>query len=58
MRQELMRAEAAAAGFGQWEGEIVAELCAQEELAHNALTKPWDPRWTALLVQWLSWDPL
>ena len=58
MRQELLQAEGAAASFGQWEGEVVAEVHVQEELAHNALTEPWDPRWTALLVQRLSWDPL
>ena len=58
MQQELLRAEGAAASFGQWEGEVVAELHAQEELAHDALTEPWDPQWMALLVQWLSWDPL
>ena len=58
MRQELLRTEGATASFWQWEGEVVAELRAQEELAHNALTEPWDPRWTALLAQWLSWDPL
>ena len=57
-RQELLRAEGAAARFGQWEGEVIAELRTQEELARDALTKPWDPRWTVLLVQWLSWDPL
>ena len=53
MRQELLRAEGAAASFEQWEGEVVAELRMQEELARNALTKPWDPRWMALLVQQL-----
>ena len=58
MRQELLRAEGAAASFGQWEGEVVMELHAQEELARNALSEPWDPRWTALLAQRLSWDPL
>ena len=26
MRQELLRAEGAAASFGQWEGEVIAEL--------------------------------
>ena len=54
MRQELLQAKAVTASFGQWEGEVIAELHTQEELAHDALTKPWDPRWTALLVQWLS----
>ena len=58
MRQELLRPEGAAASFGQWEGEVIAELHAQEELARDALTEPWDPRWTVLLVQWLLWDPL
>ena len=58
MQQELMRAKAAAASFGQWEGEVIAELRAQEELARDTLTKPWDPRWMVLLVQWLSWDML
>ena len=58
MLQELLRAEVAAASFGQWEGEVIAELHVQEELAHAALTESWDPRWTALLVQRLSWDPL
>ena len=58
MQQELLRAEGAAASFGQWEGEVVAELHAQEELARDALTEPWDPRWTVLLVQWLLWEPL
>ena len=58
MRQELLRAEGAAASFGQWEGEVIAELRTQEELPCDALTKPWDLRWMALLVQWLSWDPL
>ena len=58
MRQELLRAEGAAASFGQWEGEVVAELRTQEELARDALTKPWDPRWTTLLVQRLLCDPL
>ena len=58
MRQELLWAKGATASFGQWEGEVVAELRAQEELARDALTKPWDPQWMVLLVQWLSWDPL
>ena len=58
MQQELLRAEGAAASFGQWEGEVIVELHVQKELTRNARTKPWDPRWTALLVQWLSWDPL
>ena len=58
MRQELLRAKKAAASFRQWEGEVIAELWVQEELARDALTKPWDLRWMALLVQWLSWDPL
>ena len=34
------------------------ELCVQLELARDALTIPWHLRWMALLVQWLSWDPL
>ena len=50
MRQELLQAEVAAASFGQWEGEVVAELRAQEELARDALTEPWEPRWMELLV--------
>ena len=58
MRQELLQAEAAAASFGQWEGRVFAELRLQDELARDALTKPWDQRWVALLVQWLSWDLL
>ena len=58
MRQELLQAEGAAASFGQWEGEVVAELCEQEELTRDGLTEPWDPQWMTLLVQWLSWDPL
>ena len=58
MRQEFLRAEGAAAYFGQWAGEILAELHAQEELAHAALTESWGPQWTALIVQRLSWDPL
>ena len=58
MQQELLRAEAAAASFRQWEGEVIAELCTQEELARDALTKPWDPRWMVLLVQRISWDLL
>ena len=58
IRQELLRAEGAAASFGQWEGEVLAELHAQEELARDALTEPWDQWWMALLVQQLSWDPL
>ena len=58
MRQEFLRAKGAAANFGQWAGEVLAELHAQEELAHAALTESWDPRWAALLVQWLSWDLL
>ena len=57
-RQEFMRAEGAAANFGQWEGEVIAELHVQEELAHAALTESWDPQWMALLIQWLLWDPL
>ena len=58
MWQEFQRAEGAAANFGQWAGEVLAELHAQEELAHAALTESWGRRWMALLVQWLSWDPL
>ena len=58
MRQELLQAEAAAVSFRQWEGEVLAELHAQGELAQDALAEPWDPQWTALLVQWLSWDLL
>ena len=58
MRQELLRAEGAAASFRQWEGEVITELCVQEELTRDVLTNPWDLQWTALLVQWLSWDPL
>ena len=58
MPQEFMRAKGAAANFGQWAGEVFAELHAQEELAHAALTESWDPRWMMLLVQWLLWDPL
>ena len=58
MRQEFLRAEGAAAYFGQWAGEVLAELHAQEELAHAALTESWGPRWTVLLVQWLLWDLL
>ena len=53
MQQELLRAEGAAASFGKWEGEVVTELCTQKELARDVLTKPWDPRWMVLLVQWL-----
>ena len=58
MRQEFLRAEGAAANFGQWAGEVLTELHAQEELAHTAQTKSWGRRWMALLVQRLSWDPL
>ena len=58
MRQEFQRAEGAAANFGQWAGEVLAKLHAQEELAHTALADYWGRRWTALLVQRLSWDPL
>ena len=58
MRQEFLRAEGAAANFGQWAGEVLAELHAQEELAHAALMESWGRRWMALLVQWFSWDPL
>ena len=58
MRQEFLRAEGAAANFGQWAGEVIVELHAQGELASAALTESWGQRWTALLVQWLSWDPL
>ena len=58
MRQEFQRAEGAAANFGQWAGEVLAELHAQEALAHTALAESWGRRWTALLVQRLSWDPL
>ena len=50
MRQEFQRAEGAAANFGQWAGEVLAELHAQEELAHAALDENWGRRWTALLV--------
>ena len=50
MRQEFLRAEGAAANFGQWAGEVLAELHAQEVLAHAALTESWGRRWTALLV--------
>ena len=50
MRQEFQRAEGAAANFGQWAGEVLAELHAQEELAHAALNESWGGRWTALLV--------
>ena len=58
MWQEFLRAEGAAAYFGQWAGEVLAELHAQEELAHTALADNWSRQWTALLVQWLLWDPL
>ena len=58
MRQELLRAAGAAASFGQWEGEVIVELHAQEELARDMVTEPWDQRWMALLVQRLLWDPL
>ena len=58
MRQELLRAKGATASFGQWEGEVIAELRMQEELTRDALTEPWDLQWTALLVQCLLWDPL
>ena len=58
MWQELRRAKVAATSFGQWEGEVLAELHAQEELAYATLTKPWDPRWTVLLVQRLLCNPL
>ena len=58
MRQEFLRAEGAAANFGQWVGEVLAELHAQEELAHTALADNWGRWWTELLVQRLSWDPL
>ena len=58
MRQEFLRAEGAAANFGQWAGEVLAKLHAQEELAHAALTESWGRWWTALLVQWLLWDLL
>ena len=50
MRQEFQRAEGAAANFGQWAGEVLTELHAQEELAHAALDETWGRRWTALLV--------
>ena len=50
MQQEFQRAEGAAANFGQWAGEVLAELHAQEELAHAALSETWGARWTALLV--------
>ena len=58
MRQEFLQAEGATANFGQWAGEVLLELHAQEELAHTTLTEFWGTRWTALLVQRLSWDPL
>ena len=58
MRQEFQRAEWAAANFGQWAGEVLAELHTQEELAHAALAESWGRRWTALLIQRLSWDLL
>ena len=58
MRQELLWAKGAAASFRQWKGEVIAELRTQEELARDALTKPWDPRWMVLLVQRISWDLL
>ena len=53
-----MRAEGAAANFGQWTGEVLTELHAQEKLAHAALTESWGRRWMVLLIQRLSWDPL
>ena len=52
MWQEFLRAEGGAASFGQWAGEVLAELHAQEELAHAVLAEFWDPRWTVRLVQW------
>ena len=58
MRQEFLWAEGAAANFGQWAGEVLAELHAQEELAHTALAESWGRRWMALLVQCLLWDLL
>ena len=58
MRQESLRAEGAAANFGQWAGEVLTELHAQEELAHAVLTESWGTRWMVLLVQWLSRDLL
>ena len=58
MRQEFQQAEGAAANFGQWAGEGLAELHVQEELAHAALTESWGRRWMVLLVQQLSWNPL
>ena len=58
MRQEFLWAEGAAANFGQWAGEVLAELHAQEDLAHTVITESWGAQWTALLVQRLSWDPL
>ena len=58
MQQEFLRAEGAAANFGQWAGEVLAELRAQAELAQAALTESWGQQWTALLVQRLLWDPL
>ena len=58
IRQEFVRVKEAAANFGQWAGEVLAELHAQEELAHASLAESWGRRWMALLVQWLSWDPL
>ena len=44
MRQEFLQANGAAANFGQWVGEVLAELHAQEELAHAALTESWGRR--------------
>ena len=37
---------------------MLEELRVQAELACDALTEPWDLWWMALLVHWLSWDPL
>ena len=37
---------------------MLEELGVKAKLARSMLTVPWDLRWTALLVQWLSWDLL
>ena len=44
--------------YGQWQEELLEELGVQAELAQDALSILWAPRWATLLMQWLWWDPL
>ena len=46
----MLKAERTVLTYRQWMEEVLEELHAQAELAWNALSIPWHPRWAMLLM--------